>query len=182
MVAPGCGKTHLVHLWRERASALIIAGETLTDAMLPRLHPRGSAADRGRRCGAGLGARPASPLQFLHRAPRQPVDHCLPPAGVMASSACRSTFALACSPGRRDRRSRRRAAGRRSRQAFRRSSASRCTRSDCLFAEAHRSILRGRREDRGPSRRRRTKQWRSGYHPAGSQGVGTMRPSAFVAA
>src|SRR5262249_37737737 len=30
----GCGKTHLVHLWRERASALIIAGETLTDAML----------------------------------------------------------------------------------------------------------------------------------------------------
>ena len=35
--APGCGKTHLVHLWRERASALIVAGETLTDAMLPRL-------------------------------------------------------------------------------------------------------------------------------------------------
>jgi hypothetical protein len=35
--APGCGKTHLVHLWRERASALIVAGETLTDAMVPRL-------------------------------------------------------------------------------------------------------------------------------------------------
>jgi chromosomal replication initiation ATPase DnaA len=34
---PGCGKTHLVHLWRERASALIIAGETLTEEMLPRL-------------------------------------------------------------------------------------------------------------------------------------------------
>jgi chromosomal replication initiation ATPase DnaA len=32
---PGCGKTHLVHLWRERASALIIRGETLTDAMFP---------------------------------------------------------------------------------------------------------------------------------------------------
>jgi chromosomal replication initiation ATPase DnaA len=30
---PGCGKTHLIHLWQERASALIIAGETLTDAM-----------------------------------------------------------------------------------------------------------------------------------------------------
>ena len=35
--AVGCGKTHLAHLWRERASALIIAGETLTDAILPRL-------------------------------------------------------------------------------------------------------------------------------------------------
>jgi chromosomal replication initiation ATPase DnaA len=34
---PGCGKTHLVHLWQERASALIIAGETLSEAMLPRL-------------------------------------------------------------------------------------------------------------------------------------------------
>jgi chromosomal replication initiation ATPase DnaA len=26
---PGCGKTHLVHLWCERASAVIVAGETL---------------------------------------------------------------------------------------------------------------------------------------------------------
>jgi chromosomal replication initiation ATPase DnaA len=34
---PGCGKTHLVHLWRERASALMVAGETLTEATLPRL-------------------------------------------------------------------------------------------------------------------------------------------------
>ena len=34
---PGCGKTHLAHLWRERTSALIIAGETLTEAMLPHL-------------------------------------------------------------------------------------------------------------------------------------------------
>jgi chromosomal replication initiation ATPase DnaA len=34
---PGCGKTHLAHLWRERASALMIAGETLTEAMLPHL-------------------------------------------------------------------------------------------------------------------------------------------------
>jgi chromosomal replication initiation ATPase DnaA len=34
---PGCGKTHLVHIWQERASAVIVAGEALTDAMLPRL-------------------------------------------------------------------------------------------------------------------------------------------------
>jgi chromosomal replication initiation ATPase DnaA len=34
---PGCGKTHLAHLWRERASALMITGETLTEAMLPHL-------------------------------------------------------------------------------------------------------------------------------------------------
>ena len=33
----GCGKTHLAYLWRERASAVIIAGETLTEAMLPHL-------------------------------------------------------------------------------------------------------------------------------------------------
>jgi chromosomal replication initiation ATPase DnaA len=33
----GCGKTHLAHLWRERASALIMSGETLTEAMLPHL-------------------------------------------------------------------------------------------------------------------------------------------------
>jgi chromosomal replication initiation ATPase DnaA len=34
---PGCGKTHLAHLWCERASARMIAGETLTEATLPRL-------------------------------------------------------------------------------------------------------------------------------------------------
>jgi chromosomal replication initiation ATPase DnaA len=34
---PGCGKTHLAHLWRERASALMVAGETLTEAVLPHL-------------------------------------------------------------------------------------------------------------------------------------------------
>ena len=34
---PGCGKTHLAHLWRERASALMIAGERLTEAMIPHL-------------------------------------------------------------------------------------------------------------------------------------------------
>jgi chromosomal replication initiation ATPase DnaA len=37
---PGCGKTHLAHLWRERASALMIAGETLTEATLPHLLER----------------------------------------------------------------------------------------------------------------------------------------------
>lgn len=34
---PGCGKTHLAHLWQERASALMIAGESLTEAKLPYL-------------------------------------------------------------------------------------------------------------------------------------------------
>ncbi|MBV8131168.1 MAG: hypothetical protein JO282_01465 [Alphaproteobacteria bacterium] len=34
---PGSGKTHLAHLWQERASALIIAGGTLTEAALPHL-------------------------------------------------------------------------------------------------------------------------------------------------
>jgi chromosomal replication initiation ATPase DnaA len=33
----GCGKTHLAHLWRERASALILPGETLTEASWPEL-------------------------------------------------------------------------------------------------------------------------------------------------
>ena len=33
----GCGKTHLAHLWQDRASALFVAGEALTEAMLPRL-------------------------------------------------------------------------------------------------------------------------------------------------
>jgi chromosomal replication initiation ATPase DnaA len=34
---PGCGKTHLAHLWRERVSATVIAGEKLTEALLPSL-------------------------------------------------------------------------------------------------------------------------------------------------
>src|ERR1700730_9203949 len=37
----GCGKTHLAHLWCERASANLIAGETLTLATLPRLLDEG---------------------------------------------------------------------------------------------------------------------------------------------
>lgn len=56
----GCGKTHLVHLWRERASAVIIAGEALSEAMLPRLLdevPRKIAIDDADR---------ASELALLH--------------------------------------------------------------------------------------------------------------------
>jgi chromosomal replication initiation ATPase DnaA len=34
---PGCGKTHLAHLWCERATARMITGEELTEATLPRL-------------------------------------------------------------------------------------------------------------------------------------------------
>jgi chromosomal replication initiation ATPase DnaA len=34
---PGCGKTHISHLWRERASAIVLAGEELTEAALPGL-------------------------------------------------------------------------------------------------------------------------------------------------
>jgi chromosomal replication initiation ATPase DnaA len=37
---PGCGKTHLSHLWRERSSAVIIAGRELTVAGLPGLLDR----------------------------------------------------------------------------------------------------------------------------------------------
>jgi chromosomal replication initiation ATPase DnaA len=37
---PGCGKTHLCHLWRERASAVILAGEELTEAALAGLFRR----------------------------------------------------------------------------------------------------------------------------------------------
>jgi chromosomal replication initiation ATPase DnaA len=37
----GCGKTHLAHLWCERASANLIDGETLTPATLPRLLEEG---------------------------------------------------------------------------------------------------------------------------------------------
>ena len=33
----GCGKTHLSRVWQERASAIILAGEELTEAALPHL-------------------------------------------------------------------------------------------------------------------------------------------------
>jgi chromosomal replication initiation ATPase DnaA len=38
---PGCGKTHLVHLWCERASAVIVAGETLDEEKVARLAVEG---------------------------------------------------------------------------------------------------------------------------------------------
>src|SRR5260370_25557365 len=38
---PGCGKTHLVHLWCERASAVIVAGETLDEEKVACLAPEG---------------------------------------------------------------------------------------------------------------------------------------------
>jgi chromosomal replication initiation ATPase DnaA len=75
---PGCGKTHLVHLWRERASALIIAGETLTDAMLPRLiHelPRQIAVDDAQR---------ASEPALLHL-----YNSCIEHQGSLLITACR---------------------------------------------------------------------------------------------
>ena len=37
----GCGKTHVCHLWRERASAVVLTGEELTEAALPGLFGRG---------------------------------------------------------------------------------------------------------------------------------------------
>ena len=48
----GCGKTHLAHLWCARASANLLAGETLTPAMLPRILEEGQcrvAIDDGHR-------------------------------------------------------------------------------------------------------------------------------------
>ncbi len=75
---PGCGKTHLVHLWRERASALIIAGETLTDVMLPRLiHevPRQIAVDDAER---------ASETALLHL-----YNSCTEHQGSLLITACR---------------------------------------------------------------------------------------------
>ena len=74
---PGCGKTHLVHLWRERASALIIAGETLTEAMLPRLiHevPRRIAVDDAER---------ASEPALLHL-----YNSCIEHQGSLLITAC----------------------------------------------------------------------------------------------
>jgi chromosomal replication initiation ATPase DnaA len=35
--AAGCGKTHLAHLWRERASAVFVDGPTLAEEMVARL-------------------------------------------------------------------------------------------------------------------------------------------------
>jgi chromosomal replication initiation ATPase DnaA len=75
---PGCGKTHLAHVWQERASALIIAGEALSKAMLPRLldeAPRGIAIDDADR---------ASELALLHL-----YNSCAERQGSLLITACR---------------------------------------------------------------------------------------------
>jgi chromosomal replication initiation ATPase DnaA len=75
---PGCGKTHLIHLWQERASAVLIVGETLTEAMVPRLLeevPRRIAIDDADRA-----SEPA--LLHLHNA-------CIEHQGSLLITACR---------------------------------------------------------------------------------------------
>ena len=76
---PGCGKTHLAHLWRERASALMIAGDTLTEAMLPHLldeFPRQVAIDDADR---------ASEHALLHL-----YNSCIESQGSLLITTCRS--------------------------------------------------------------------------------------------
>ena len=75
---PGCGKTHLAHVWRERASAVVIAGETLTEAVLPRLLeevPRRIAIDDADR---------ASEPALLHL-----YNSCIEHQGSLLITACR---------------------------------------------------------------------------------------------
>jgi chromosomal replication initiation ATPase DnaA len=75
---PGCGKTHLVHVWRESASALIITGESLTDAMSADLiHevPRRIAVDDAER---------ASEPALLHL-----YNSCIEHRGSLLITACR---------------------------------------------------------------------------------------------
>jgi chromosomal replication initiation ATPase DnaA len=75
---PGCGKTHLVHLWRDRSSAAIITGESLTDEMLPRLiHevPRRIAVDDAER---------ASEQALLHL-----YNSCIEHQGSLLITTCR---------------------------------------------------------------------------------------------
>jgi len=73
-----CGKTHLAHLWRERASAVLIAGETLTESVLPRLLeevPRRIAIDDADR---------ASEPALLHL-----YNSCIEHRGSLLITACR---------------------------------------------------------------------------------------------
>ena len=75
---PGCGKTHLAHLWRDRASAVIITGEALSETMLPRLLdevPRRIAIDDADR---------ASELALLHL-----YNSCVEHRGSLLITACR---------------------------------------------------------------------------------------------
>src|SRR6266478_3515287 len=117
----------------------------------------------------------------MRRAPGQPADHGAAIARIMGNRAWGSALAPARHPRRRDRSPRRCAPRRRSRQTFRRSSARRRTWSDCLFAQAHRAVLRRCRNSCGSPRCRRAEHWRSDYHPAGAQGIGCSGRSISVA-
>ena len=75
---PGCGKTHLIHVWRESTSAFIITGESLTDAVVPRLIPevpRQIAVDDAER---------ASESALLHL-----YNSCIEHQGSLLITACR---------------------------------------------------------------------------------------------
>jgi chromosomal replication initiation ATPase DnaA len=75
---PSCGKTHLIHVWRESASAFIITGESLTDAVVPRLIPevpRQIAVDDAER---------ASESALLHL-----YNSCIEHQGSLLITACR---------------------------------------------------------------------------------------------
>jgi len=75
---PGCGKTHLIHVWRESASAFIITGESLTDAIVPHLIqeiPRQIAVDDAER---------ASESALLHL-----YNSCIEHQGSLLITACR---------------------------------------------------------------------------------------------
>ena len=75
---PGCGKTHLIHVWRESTSAFIITGESLTDAIVPRLIqeiPRPIAVDDAER---------ASESALLHL-----YNSCIEHQGSLLITACR---------------------------------------------------------------------------------------------
>jgi chromosomal replication initiation ATPase DnaA len=74
---PGCGKSHLIHVWRESASALIITGESLTEALVPRLIqevPRQIAVDDAER---------ASESALLHL-----YNSCIEHQGSLLITAC----------------------------------------------------------------------------------------------
>ena len=75
---PSCGKTHLIHVWRESASAFIITGESLTDAIVPHLIqeiPRQIAVDDAER---------ASESALLHL-----YNSCIEHQGSLLITACR---------------------------------------------------------------------------------------------
>jgi chromosomal replication initiation ATPase DnaA len=74
----GCGKTHLVHLWCERASAVSISGEDLDDEMVARL------LNQGQHRIAIDGADRAAQRHLLHL-----YNWCLESGGSVLITACR---------------------------------------------------------------------------------------------